>query len=148
MSDAFFRAGVGAVVLDESRRILILKRKGVRDSAWQLPQGGISVDESPIEALYRELNEETGLASEDIEVVAVTREWWVYELPVEYRNSKVGWGQAQRWYLCRLLAPRSAVRADQVEFSEADWVTADQLVDRAVAFRQATYRRLITEFQL
>lgn len=148
MSDAFFRAGVGAVVLDQSRNILVLKRNGAPDDAWQLPQGGIGVEELPLDALYRELNEETGLARTDFEVLKSTGDWWVYELPMDYRNAKVGWGQAQRWFLCRLLAPRNAVRPDQVEVTEADWVTADQLLNRAAPFRLPIYRRLIVEFGL
>lgn len=148
MSDAFFRAGVGAVVIDPARRILVLKRKNAPDDTWQLPQGGIGADEQPLEALYRELSEETGLSRADVEVLKSTSEWWVYELPPDYRNAKVGWGQAQRWFLCRLLSPGSAVRPDQIEFTEADWVTADQLARRAVSFRLPTYRRLIAEFGL
>jgi putative (di)nucleoside polyphosphate hydrolase len=148
MTDAFFRAGVGAVVLDDSRRILALRRKGAPDGAWQLPQGGVGFTEIPEAALYRELYEETGLTRSDLEVVASASEWWAYELPAEYRNAKVGWGQAQRWYLCRLLAPRNAVRPDQIEFDEADWVTPSQLLARAVAFRIPIYRRLIAEFGL
>lgn len=148
MTDAFFRAGVGAVVIDQSRSILVLKRKGVPDNTWQLPQGGIGADELPLEALYRELSEETGLVRTDIEVLRSTNEWWVYELPPSYRNAKVGWGQAQRWFLCRLLGARSVIRPDQLEFAEADWVTADQLIGRAVSFRLPTYKRLIAEFGL
>src|SRR5258708_1080243 len=112
MTDAFFRAGVGAVVLDNTRRILALRRKDVDDNAWQLPQGGIGVNEDPLDAVVRELTEETGLVRNDIEILASTRDWLVYELPAKYRNSKVGWGQAQRWYLCRLLASREAVHPD------------------------------------
>jgi putative (di)nucleoside polyphosphate hydrolase len=148
MSDAFFRAGIGAVVRDDARRILTLRRKNVQDNAWQLPQGGIGIDELPIDALYRELNEETGLAREDIEMVKSASEWLVYELPKGYRNPKVGWGQAQKWFLCRLLAPHSTVRPDQAELTEAEWVTPDELIKRAVSFRIPIYRRLIAEFEL
>jgi putative (di)nucleoside polyphosphate hydrolase len=148
MSDAFFRAGVGAVVLDQSRRILVLRRKGIEATAWQLPQGGIGADERPLDALQRELHEETNLTPSDVEVVRSTGEWWVYELPAEYRNAKVGWGQAQLWFLCKLLAPRTSVRPDQVEFAEAAWVTAGELLSRAVSFRLPTYQRLVREFGL
>ena len=148
MSDAFFRAGIGAVVRDDARRILVLKRKNAQDNAWQLPQGGIGADELPIDALYRELNEETGLVRADFEVLKPASEWLVYELPKNYRNAKVGWGQVQRWFLCRLLAPHSTVRPDQIEVTEAEWVTSDELIKRAVSFRIATYRRLIAEFEL
>jgi len=148
MTDAFFRAGAGAVVLDASGRILVLKRKGVADQAWQLPQGGINAGETPIDALYRELMEEAGLTRDDVEVIESTEEWWVYELPVSYRNAKVGWGQAQRWFLCRLRTSHEAVRPDQIEVTDADWVDAGELVGRATAFRQPTYRRLIERFRL
>jgi len=148
MIDAFFRAGVGIVVRDDMHRILCLRRKNTPGDAWQLPQGGIHADETPLDAMYRELMEETGLTRSDVSVEGSIEEWWVYELPVEYRNAKVGWGQAQRWYLCKLLVPPDAVRADQIEFVEFDWVTAEQLLAAAVPFRAAIYRRLVSTFAL
>jgi putative (di)nucleoside polyphosphate hydrolase len=148
MTDAFFRAGVGAVILDASRRILTLQRKGATDGAWQLPQGGIGVDEPPVEALYRELGEEIGLGRDDVEILSAAADWLTYELPVAYRNKKVGWGQTQRWYLCRLVSAPEAVRPDQVEFTAARWVTSDELLRDAAAFRTTTYRRLVSEFSL
>jgi putative (di)nucleoside polyphosphate hydrolase len=148
MTDAFFRASVGAVVVDGHRRILVMRRKGTREVAWQMPQGGIGMDESPLDALHRELNEETGLQHRDVEVVASTRDWLVYELSPEFRNAKVGWGQSQRWFLCQLLTDRGRVHPDGVEFTDVDWVTAEALVARAVSFRAPIYRRLVAEFSL
>jgi putative (di)nucleoside polyphosphate hydrolase len=148
VSGTFFRAGVGAVVLDEARRILVLRRKGARDAAWQLPQGGLQADEEPLDALFRELREETRLARADVKVLQSTSDWLVYELPPEYRNAKVGRGQAQRWFLCTLAVPRSAVHPDGIEFEDVDWVTAQQLLARAVAFRVPLYKRLVAEFGL
>jgi len=148
MTDAFFRVSVGAVVVDGQRRILVMRRKGTREVAWQMPQGGIEMDESPFDALYRELNEETGLERRDVEVVASTSDWLVYELPPGFRNAKVGWGQAQRWFLCKLLTDRSRVRPDGVEFTDVDWVTAGDLLARAISFRAPIYRRLVAEFSL
>jgi putative (di)nucleoside polyphosphate hydrolase len=148
MSDAFFRAGVGAVVLDDDGRILVLKRQGAADQAWQLPQGGIGAAETPLDAVHRELLEETGLTRDDVKVVDRTDEWWIYELPQDYRNTKVGWGQAQQWFLCRLRTSRGNVRPDGVEVTSAEWVGADDLLRRATGFRQPTYRRLVQRFRL
>lgn len=148
MTSAFFRANVGAVLLDEHNFIMVLRRKGVQDGAWQMPQGGIEAGEAPLEALYRELREETGLEAHDIEVMSSAREWLVYELPLEYRNPKVGWGQAQRWFLLRLKGGRNLARPDQIEFDEIDWVTSKQLVSRAISFRVPIYQKLVEEFAL
>ena len=148
MKDAFFRAGVGAVILDAERRMLVLKRKGVIDGAWQLPQGGIKAGEQPLDAIYREIHEETGLERGDVHVVREAPDWWVYEVPIEFRNSKVGWGQVQRWFLCQLTTSPAAVRPDQTEVTAAEWVTAERLLARAVSFRLPIYRRLVAEFEL
>ena len=147
MSGEFFRAGVGAVVVDAGR-ILVLRRKGARDSAWQLPQGGVEAGEDPEAAIYRELREETGLERAQLRLLSSAGEWLAYELPPEYRNAKVGRGQVPRWFLYELAAPRGAVRPDGLEFEDAAWVTAQELLARAVPFRVPLYRRLVDEFGL
>jgi len=50
---------VRAIILDESNRILYIKRKG--NNKWALPAGGIELNESIEECLRREVKEETGL---------------------------------------------------------------------------------------
>src|SRR5712692_6007787 len=100
-NDGYFRASAGAVVIDAEKRVLALRRKDVPEEAWQLPQGGIAFEETPADAVWRELREETGLARADLEWLASGGEWVVYELPPALRNAKVGWGQVQRWFLFR-----------------------------------------------
>lgn len=36
------------------------------DDSWQFPQGGIETEETPAEAAYRELYEETGISSVEL----------------------------------------------------------------------------------
>ncbi|WP_040338397.1 NUDIX domain-containing protein [Candidatus Blastococcus massiliensis] len=54
---------VGAVVLDEAGRLLVIRR-GHAPSAgmWSVPGGRIEPGEAPVEAVVREVREETGLA--------------------------------------------------------------------------------------
>ena len=147
MTGPHFRAGIGAVILDKAGRVLVLRRKGARDGAWQMPQGGIEPGETPLEALHRELREETGLERAAVQVVMTSGEWLAYELPAEYRNAKVGWGQVQRWFLCEL-SPGATVIPDNVEFTAAEWVDAQTVIDRAVQFRARLYDRVLREFRL
>ena len=53
----------------------------VRRDGWQFPQGGMNSDETPTEAMYRELCEETGLLPEHVDVVGSTPGWLRYRLP-------------------------------------------------------------------
>ena len=52
--------GVFAIVFDEDRRILCVKRN-FDPKNWTTPGGGLEKGESPIEGLVREVKEETGL---------------------------------------------------------------------------------------
>ena len=52
-----FRPNVGIVITNRKAQVLWARRVGGYD-AWQFPQGGINDDESPEQAMYRELHEE------------------------------------------------------------------------------------------
>jgi putative (di)nucleoside polyphosphate hydrolase len=139
-----FRAGVGIVVLDTRGWVLALERSTV-PGGWQLPQGGIEDGEEPIEALWRELREETGLTAAEVEVIAELPEWLGYELPAPYRSAKTGRGQVHKWFLLRAGADDLPVRTDttpEAEFRAWRWVDLAELAEQTVAFRQPVYRRL------
>jgi putative (di)nucleoside polyphosphate hydrolase len=139
-----FRAGVGAVVLDDAGRALTFERVGIPD-AWQLPQGGLEDGETPQQALWRELAEETGLTQADLVLLGEVPEWLGYELPPSMRSRKSGAGQVQKWFVLRSRTPEPPVRFDRSgtpEFSAWRWVPLHELAADAVAFRRPVYRRL------
>jgi len=67
--------GSFAIILDPSQRVLLCHRRD-RD-LWNLPGGGVEREESPWDAVVREVAEETGL------IVAVERLIGIYSLPEE-----------------------------------------------------------------
>ncbi|MEM1545392.1 MAG: NUDIX hydrolase [Candidatus Methanomethylicia archaeon] len=64
--------GVGVVVIDESNRILLVKRKYPPGAGkWSIPGGHLELGESLYEAAIRELYEETGINGDPIGIVNI-----------------------------------------------------------------------------
>jgi len=142
MPSSHFRAGVVALITNSRGELLVFERTDV-PGAWQLPQGGIDVGESPIDAAWRELGEETGLGPDDAVLVAEHPEWVVYEFPEEVRQAGRRLGQAQRWYLFRVRSDEVVPTPDQVEFTAWKWVSPDWLLGHVVPFRRDAYHAVI-----
>lgn len=149
IDEAGFRANVGIILSDDDGRLMLGGRVGRK--GWQFPQGGIAVGEDPETAMYRELKEEIGLETRDVEVLAVTRDWIRYRLPDKFvrRNTMpLCIGQKQRWFMLRLLASPEKVRfdlGDQPEFDRVRWVKFWRPVNEVIYFKRRVYARALHE---
>lgn len=145
-----FRANVGIVLIRADRTVFLGGRTGGR--GWQFPQGGMQRDETPEQALYRELQEEIGLEEHDVELIAMTRSWLRYRLPRQYvrRGSHPPCiGQKQRWFMLRLLSSEERLRFDATssapEFETWRWVDYWTPVREVIYFKRAVYARALDE---
>ena len=73
------RIGVGAIVLNENNFVFVGKRKDNPINKWQMPQGGVDKNENFINAMKRELFEETSIKS--IKILKEIEGTFEYELP-------------------------------------------------------------------
>lgn len=148
-----YRPNVGIVLANDRGQVLWARRVGGRD-AWQFPQGGINRGESPEQALYRELEEEVGLAPESVEILAVTRGWLRYRLPrrfIRKGQKPLCIGQKQKWFLLRMLDDDGAVRLDmndKPEFDHWQWVSYWYPLNQVISFKREVYRRAMKELAL
>ncbi len=139
-----YRANVGIILSNQHGKLLWAQRMG--QDAWQFPQGGVNLDETAEQAMYRELWEEIGLNNDDVEMIASTSSWLRYKLPkrmVRRHSQPVCIGQKQKWYLLRLAAEESSVNlqsTDSPEFEGWKWVDYWYPVDQVVYFKKRVYR--------
>lgn len=149
IDSAGFRSNVGIVICNRAGQLLWAKRIG--QNAWQFPQGGINETETVEEALYRELQEEVGLAADDVRVLHQTDEWLHYRLPNNYirRNSDpLCIGQKQKWFLLGLETDDSRVKlsaSEEPEFDDWRWVSYWYPINQVIEFKRDVYRKALKE---
>lgn len=66
---ALFNLGAFAVIFNDQRQVLLSHRRDM--DAWNLPGGGVEIEEMPDDAVIREVHEETGLDVEVMRLVGV-----------------------------------------------------------------------------
>jgi putative (di)nucleoside polyphosphate hydrolase len=141
MAKPHFRAGVVIVVRRSDGQVLAFERADLTGE-WQLPQGGIESGETPEQAAWRELREETALTADDVELVDQHTDWTVYEWPADMRSSQ-RIGQVHRWFFFEALDDDLVPQPDGREFSGWQWITIDDLIGRVVDFRKRPYRQVL-----
>jgi putative (di)nucleoside polyphosphate hydrolase len=140
----WFRAGAGAIIVNSEGKVLACERRDTPGS-WQFPQGGLDAEEEPIEAVFREVEEETGISRQYLDLITTESKLLAYELPVEFRSGKLGRGQIQYWYVLRFTGPDSVISlGDQDEFKSWKWADMEALVEEVVSFRREVYADLAT----
>ena len=72
-----YRMGVGIFLLNKEKKLWVGKRIDLKSNFWQMPQGGIDNNESPREAMIRELGEEVGLTN-NFDILGETKNWFNY----------------------------------------------------------------------
>ena len=151
MTDLPYRACVGIVLAHPDGRIFTGERIDT-PGAWQMPQGGIDSGEDAQTAALRELEEETGVASDLVSVEAVLDDWITYDLP-EHLVGKL-WGgrfrgQKQKWFLLRFEGRDTDIDISRhhEEFARWRWATADEVLADIVPFKKAVYDQVIAGFR-
>lgn len=144
-----YRLNVGIILANGAGQVLWAKRVG--QEAWQFPQGGIKVHETPLRALGRELHEELGLTTKQVEILGATKGWLRYRLPghlIRYHQLPLCIGQKQIWYMLYLLGQDSDICVDTGDIPEFDqwrWVDYWYPLTEVVYFKYQVYETALTE---
>jgi putative (di)nucleoside polyphosphate hydrolase len=150
-----YRPNVGIVLTNAACQVFWAKRRN--SNGWQFPQGGVHSNETPEQAMYRELREEIGLHPAHVAMLGRTRDWLRYDIPEEFRrrsgasDSRSGFrGQKQVWFLLRLTGSEQDVQLDtghKPEFEEWRWIDYWCALDDIIAFKREVYRLALSELE-
>jgi putative (di)nucleoside polyphosphate hydrolase len=150
-SDLPYRPGVGMMIINANNEIFLGKRIDTRIEAWQMPQGGIDIGETPSGAALREMEEEIG--SNKGYILAESKYWYSYDLP-KFLIPKL-WngsykGQKQKWFLIRFTGQNSDIdiNAFTAEFSEWRWASFTELPKVIIPFKRKLYQAVMAEFEM
>jgi putative (di)nucleoside polyphosphate hydrolase len=145
-----YRPGVGIMLLNPAGRVLVARRIDMVSEAWQMPQGGIDEGEEPLDAAFREMEEEIGTAK--AELLAETEDWLNYDLPDDL--VPVLWngrfrGQTQKWFALRFtgIDDDIDIETEDPEFLEWKWAEMEALPDLIVPFKRDLYAELVRRFR-
>ena len=129
--------------------VLVARRIDMVSEAWQMPQGGIDAGESPIDAAFRELEEEIGTAK--ARLLAEADDWLNYDLPHDL--IAILWqgrfkGQRQKWFAMRFTGIDADIdiETEDPEFMEWRWAEVSTLPDIIVPFKRDLYAELVRRF--
>lgn len=113
--------GVGAVVVDDGRVLLVQRGREPLKGKWSLPGGMLEIGESLQQGVVREVEEETGLRVEPIELIELLDRIVREEGPT---GERVRYHYVIADYLCRVVGGslKAASDAEAVRWAErTEW---------------------------
>ncbi|MDH5748572.1 MAG: RNA pyrophosphohydrolase [Rhodospirillales bacterium] len=146
-----YRPCVGALIVNRQGLVFMARRYGLPspDLGWQMPQGGIDDGEAPLQAVRREVAEETGIVSLDL--IGESSGTYRYDLPDDLVGTALGGhfqGQDMKWFVFRFIGGEDEIdlnREDPPEFEDWKWVPVDQAANMIVPFKRRLYEQVVSE---
>jgi len=151
MTDIGYRPAVAVMLLNAQGKVWVGQRLDNALDAWQMPQGGLDEGETPLEGAYRELEEETGITRDRVELIAQAKEELLYDLPEDLIGKvwKQRWrGQRQCWFLMRFTGTDAEVNIEtpDPEFRAWKWSDPAELPAMIVPFKKKLYEDVLEAF--
>ncbi|MBL8190307.1 MAG: NUDIX hydrolase [Acidobacteria bacterium] len=110
LTEARFTVTAGAVITDDTGRVLLLQHRYRPGSGWGIPGGFLQSGEQPETAIRRELREEIGLE--------------VRQLELAFVRALERYRQIELIFRC---VPNSDLHPQSREISRAEWFSLDAL---------------------
>ncbi len=128
--------------------VLVAERNDRKDTAWQLPQGGVDLDENVEQSALRELKEEIGTAA--AEVVAIADDQICYDWPEKnHKKDRKKWrGQCVTLVALKFIGNDSDINVNthHPEFRAWKWVALETIPQLIIPFKKPLYDYAVRQF--
>jgi putative (di)nucleoside polyphosphate hydrolase len=146
-----YRPAAGVMLLNRDGKVFVAQRLDSTLEAWQMPQGGLDDGEDPEAGALRELEEETGISPDKVEILRRYPVELYYDLPDDLIGKmwKGKWrGQRQTWFLMRFTGSDEDVTLEtaEPEFRAWKWAEPDTLPAMIVPFKRKLYEEVLEAF--
>ena len=108
--------GVGAVVWHQGKVLLIRRGKPPKAGEWSLPGGAQELGETVLQALEREVFEETGIETR-FEALVCFRHWHGYR-----------YGKSDIYFVARLAPVNYKIKKQEEEIDECLWMPVNEFL--------------------
>ena len=146
-----YRPAVGVMLINDDNKVFVAQRLDSTLEAWQMPQGGLDEGEDARTGALRELEEETGISPDQVEIITQCPTELYYDLPDDLVGKmwKGKWrGQRQIWFLCRFTGRDEDIDIEtaEPEFRAWRWADPKDLPAMIVPFKKKLYEQVLEAF--
>ncbi len=126
-----YRKAVLGIVVDNNQQFLIAQKLSYKENEWSFAGGGIEENETPKQAVIRELKEELG--SNEFEIIGESNIPYNYEWPdhvilQQYeKTGKLYRGAEIKYFLVKFSGNREELKLQADELRLLKWVTLKDL---------------------
>lgn len=128
--------GVGGVIVDRGRTVLIRRGTEPLRGEWSIPGGTIEIGETLEDAVRRELREETGLAVRVLELIELFDRIYMENAASSRQDKKKPrYHYVIADYLCELIGgePRAGSDVTDLAFAREDELAKFRLTEKATS---------------
>ncbi|MFA4887258.1 MAG: NUDIX domain-containing protein [Candidatus Nanoarchaeia archaeon] len=117
-----YRKNVCAIILKPNGKYLIVQKEG---KEWQFVQGGVNSNESFLNALKREVQEETGITH--YQLISESQHINRFDWPEQLQKTKHFKGQEQHFFILKV-PEDTLVALQEEELSAYKWVDSQEII--------------------
>lgn len=124
MNNKPYRKAVTSIIVDDNEQFLIVQLNDYACDEWNFVGGGVDGNETYESALYREIEEETGLTKDSYTILGESTFIHTYDFPKSMQNdrSQKYKGQERKQYTLMYSGDKHALVFQKDEIRDHKWV--------------------------